>query len=208
MSRQPFHRAGTVLAGRTEDSKSICLFFCPSPLCCSVNGRWDDGASDALSSEDRYGLMHQQLWVLLKMSAYAHMYSTYKIGYVSLLGELSATTRKDTCSCKVGLSCLEGATGLYCAIQHLLMNVLFTVHHFIMFYNIQSNYRIFFKSVYLSISSSKDDRDHPKSHCISLKAVHYLTYWAKCKLSDNLWKQNTGPAWGGLNIVNKWRFIL
>lgn len=58
----------------THSSVRASIYFCPSPLCCSVNGQWDDGACGALFWEDRYALMHQQLQVLLKMSAYAHTY--------------------------------------------------------------------------------------------------------------------------------------
>lgn len=68
-------RGKQLKGGGTEDIiQSEHLSFCPSPLCCSVNGQWDDGACGALSSEDRYALMHQQLQALLKMSAHAHAY--------------------------------------------------------------------------------------------------------------------------------------
>lgn len=69
-------RGNTVTRWRNWRHNSVraSIYFCPSPLCCSVNGQWDDGACGALFSEDRYALMHQQLQVLLKMSAYAHTY--------------------------------------------------------------------------------------------------------------------------------------
>lgn len=57
-----------------HNSVRASIFLCPSPLCCSVNGQWDDGACGALFSQDRYALMHQQLQVLLKMSAYVQAY--------------------------------------------------------------------------------------------------------------------------------------
>lgn len=38
----------------------------PSPLCCSVNGRWDGISYSVLSMDDRYGLMYRQLQVLFR----------------------------------------------------------------------------------------------------------------------------------------------
>lgn len=46
--------------------------LCPSPLCCSVNGRWDGISYGVLSVDDRYGLMHRQLQVLFRMSNYTN----------------------------------------------------------------------------------------------------------------------------------------
>lgn len=57
-----------------NNSVRASIFSCPSPLCCSVNGQWDNSACGALFTEDRYALTHQQLQELLKMSAYAHMH--------------------------------------------------------------------------------------------------------------------------------------
>lgn len=69
-------RGNTVTRWRNWRHNSVraSIFLCPSPLCCSVNGQWDESASGAPFSEDRYALMHQQLQVLLKMSAYTHAY--------------------------------------------------------------------------------------------------------------------------------------
>lgn len=57
-----------------NNSVRASIFSCPPPLCCSVNGQWDNSACGALFTEDRYALTHQQLQELLKMSAYAHMH--------------------------------------------------------------------------------------------------------------------------------------
>lgn len=52
--------------GRNLVRASILL--CPFPLCCLVNGQWDDGACGALFTEDRYALMHRRFQEVLKMS--------------------------------------------------------------------------------------------------------------------------------------------
>lgn len=65
--KKPSHSA------RSEDiNQSEHPSLCPSPLCCSVNGRWDGISYSVLFVDDRYGLMHQQLRVLFKMSSYTN----------------------------------------------------------------------------------------------------------------------------------------
>lgn len=60
-------------SARSEDiNPSEQPSLCPSPLCCSVNGRWDGISYSVLFVDDSYGLMHQQLRVLFKMSSYTN----------------------------------------------------------------------------------------------------------------------------------------
>lgn len=58
------------------EREDVLLRRCP--LCCSVNGQWDNISNSVLFSDDRYGLMLQQLQVLFRMSNYTNAYTVWK----------------------------------------------------------------------------------------------------------------------------------